>query len=410
MLTCARGASGEAMRFGSDGAAWIAFAACPGFVNNVTGRPALRKPVTRRFIVKVGYVPVVTAVDETKSDLQLYEEAMALADMAEPLGFDSLWSLEHHFTGYSMIPNPVQFLTYFAARTRTIRLGTAVIVLPWHDPVRVAEQVSVLDHYSNGRVILGLGRGLARIEFEGFRVALDESRERFVEYATMILRGLEQGFVEFDGRYLQQPRRDIRPKPLKSFRGRTYAAAVSPESSRIMARLGIGILIIPQKPWDAVAQELTEYRQIYKQVNGGEPLPTIAAGWVFCDKNAARAREMAVKYIGGYWQTAIRHYEMTGAHFGKAKGYEYYSAFSKALEGGVDAATEYFLGLQIWGTPEQCFEKIDDVRKRVNADQFTGVFSYAGMPYEEAERNVTLFAQEVMPELKKLNGIKAEAA
>src|SRR5207248_1302934 len=106
-------------------------------------------------------------------------------------------------------------------------------------------------------------------------------------------------------------------------------------------------------PWEAVAQELGEYRQIYKQVNGGEPLPTIAAGWTFCDKNVDRAREMAVKWIGGYWQTALRHYEMAADHFGKAKGYEY---------------------------------------------------------YETMEKNLNLFAKEVMPELKKLNGAQAEAA
>ena len=205
--------------------------------------------------------------------------------------------------------------------------------MPWHDPMRVAEQVSVVDHMSNGRMILGLGRGLARIEFEGFRVPLGESRERFIESAEMLLEGLEKGYCEYDGKYIKQPRRDIRPKPFKSFKGRTYAAAVSPESARIMAKLGIGILIIPQKPWEAVAQELGEYRTIYKQVNGGEPLPTIAAGWTFCDKSADRAREMAVKYIGGYWETALRHYEMASENFGKAKGYEYYEQMAKASEG-----------------------------------------------------------------------------
>ena len=84
--------------------------------------------------MKTGYVPFVSAVDNSKPDLQLYQEAIALADMAEPLGFDSLWSLEHHFTGYAMIPSPTQFLTYFAANTKRIQLGTSVIVLPWHDP------------------------------------------------------------------------------------------------------------------------------------------------------------------------------------------------------------------------------------------------------------------------------------
>lgn len=361
--------------------------------------------------MKVGGAVIFQNPLNQRSDYEVYQRELKIGDMYEPLGFDSIWSVEHHFDDYTMCPDVLQFLSYFAGRTRNIELGSMVVVLPWHDPIRVAEQVAVVDHQSNGRMLLGLGRGLARIEFDGFRVSLDESRERFVEYAEMILEGLEKGYCEFDGKYLKQPRRDIRPKPFKSFKGRTYAAAVSPESSRIMARLGIGILIIPQKPWEAVAQELSEYRQIYKQMNSGEPLPTIAAGWVFCDENPDRAREMAVKYIGGYWQTALRHYEMASEHFGKAKGYEYYQQMAKVLEGsGKDASTEYFLNLQVWGTPEMCFDKINEIRRRVNANHFTGVFSYAGMPWEDAERNVSLFAREVMPELKKLNGIKAEAA
>lgn len=120
-----------------------------------------------------------------------------------------------------------------------------VVVLPWHDPVRVAEQVSMLDHVSGGRLILGLGRGAGRTEFEGFRIPMSESRERFIEAAQLVLNGLEEGYVEFDGQHYQQPRKDVRPKPERTFRGRTYAAAVSPESVEIMAKLGLGILVIP---------------------------------------------------------------------------------------------------------------------------------------------------------------------
>jgi alkanesulfonate monooxygenase SsuD/methylene tetrahydromethanopterin reductase-like flavin-dependent oxidoreductase (luciferase family) len=361
--------------------------------------------------MKVGGAVIFQNPLNQRSDYDVYRDELRIGDLYEPLGFDSIWSVEHHFDDYTMCPDVLQFLSYYAGRTKHIQLGSMVVVLPWHDPIRVAEQVSVVDHQSNGRMILGLGRGLARIEFEGFRVPLGESRERFVEYAQMIIEGLEKGYCEFDGKYLKQPRRDIRPKPFKSFKGRTYAAAVSPESSRIMARLGIGILIIPQKPWEAVAQELGEYRAIYRQVNGGDPPPTIAAGWTFCDENAERAREMAVKYIGGYWATALRHYEMAADHFGKAKGYEYYEQMAKTLQGhGADAAIEYFLNLQVWGTPEMCLRKIDDIRRRVNADHFVGVFSYAGMPIEDAERSLRLFAREVMPELKKLNGVQSEAA
>jgi alkanesulfonate monooxygenase SsuD/methylene tetrahydromethanopterin reductase-like flavin-dependent oxidoreductase (luciferase family) len=361
--------------------------------------------------MKVGGAVIFQNPHNVRSDYDVYRDDLRLGDLYEPLGFDSLWSVEHHFDDYTMCPDVLQFLSYYAGRTKKINLGSMVVVVPWHDPIRVAEQVSVVDHQSGGRMILGLGRGLARIEYDGFRLNLGESRERFIEYSEAIIDALEKGYMEYEGKWLKQPKVAIRPKPFKSFKGRTYAAAVSPESSRIMARLGIGILIIPQKPWEAVAQELGEYRTIYKQVNGGEPLPTIAAGWTFCDKNRDRAYEMAVKYIGGYWDTALRHYEMASDHFGKAKGYEYYEQMAKTLQGtGKQASVDYFLNLQVWGTPEDCFNKIDEIRRRVNADHFTGVFSYAGMPIEDAEKSLRLFASEVMPELKKLNGAKAEAA
>ena|SRR5271168_2823452 len=102
--------------------------------------------------------------------------------------------------------------------------------------------------------------------------------------------------------------------------------------------------------------------------------------------------------------------EMASDHFGKAKGYEYYEMMAKNLKGNTDASVEYFLNLQVWGTPEMCFNRIDEIRRKVGADHFTGVFSYAGMPIEDAEKSLRLFASEVMPEVKKLNGANAEAA
>ena len=93
-----------------------------------------------------------------RDDREVYTKELALGAMAEPLGFQSLWIVEHHFTDYTMCPNVAQFLSYFAGRTKDIELGLAVIVLPWHDPMRVAEEVTMLDHMSNGRMILGVGR------------------------------------------------------------------------------------------------------------------------------------------------------------------------------------------------------------------------------------------------------------
>src|SRR6266536_517995 len=98
------------------------------------------------------------------SDHAVYRHETAMADLAEPLGFDS----------YTMCPNVAQFLTYMAGRTRRAQLGSMVMVLPWHDPVRLAEEISVLDNLSEGRLVLGIGRGLGRIEFQGFRAEMGE--------------------------------------------------------------------------------------------------------------------------------------------------------------------------------------------------------------------------------------------
>jgi len=351
----------------------------------------------------VGMGVIFQGEGEGRTDRNVYRNELRFADLAEPLGFESIWGVEHHFTDYTMCPDVLQFLTYCAARTHKVQIGSMVVVLPWHDPLRVAEQVVMLDHMSNGRFIFGIGRGLGRVEFEGFGVNQEDSREMFVEAAQMILQGLERGTCEFDGKFVHQKRRDLRPRPFKSFRGRTYAAAVSPESSVIMAQLGIGILIIPQKPWEQVAKELGDYRRVFHEVNGTDAPPPICAGWTFCDENPERARELAYRYIGGYWKTVVKHYELIGDHLTKMKGYESYSEMQRkaSAPGGIDAMTEFFVNLQIWGTPEQCYEKILDVQRRTGAEAYTGVFSYAGMPYDIAEANMRLFASEVMPELKK---------
>jgi alkanesulfonate monooxygenase SsuD/methylene tetrahydromethanopterin reductase-like flavin-dependent oxidoreductase (luciferase family) len=337
------------------------------------------------------------------SDRQVYLNELALADMAEPLGFESIWSVEHHFTDYTMCPDVVQFLSYMAGRTKHVRLGSMVVVLPWHDPERVAEQVIVHDHMSNGRLILGIGRGLGRIEFEGFGVEQGDSRAIFVEAAETLLAGLETGKVEYHGRFIRQAPRELRPRPFASFRGRTYAAAVSPESSEIMARLGIGVLIIPQKPWELVVKELDDYRAVFRDVNGVDAPPPVVSGWVFCDENAERAEECARRYIGEYYRSVIQHYELVGDHLTKLRGYEAYKAIQERIsaEGGADEAIDFFLSLQVWGTPEQCHRKIVDTLERTGGDTFTGVFSYGAMPYDMAEQSLRLFARTVKPELKK---------
>ncbi len=337
------------------------------------------------------------------SDYAVYQRDMKLALMAESQGFESVWGIEHHFTDYTMMPDVVDFLSFIGGACRKVKLGTMVVVLPWNDPMRVAEKMSMLDCMSDGRALFGIGRGLARVEFEGFRQNMGDSRERFVESAEMILQGLEQGYCEYDGKHIKQPKARIRPEPFKSFKNRTYAAAVSAESSQIMANLGVGVLVIPQKPWEVHAQELKDYNDLFLQIHGQAAPRPYVAGWVMCDQDGAKAEALAREYIGGYWRSVVQHYEMSSDHFATTKGYEYYSKLNETIEQmGVDGMAEFFMSLQVWGTPEQCYEKLKDIHARTDACGFTGVFSYAGMPLEIARANQSLFAREVLPQLKQL--------
>src|SRR6201994_7454 len=168
-----------------------------------------------------------------RPDVAVVSDHLAMGDLAEPLGFDSLFALEHHFTGYAMSPSPTQLLAYYAGRTKRISLGTAVIVLPWHDPIRVAEQIALLDVLCGGRCLFGFGRGAASVEYAGFRIPMDEARPRFVEAAQIIRLALREPEFEWQGEYFQIPRTSIRPRPISNPDRRFFVSAVTPESAEV---------------------------------------------------------------------------------------------------------------------------------------------------------------------------------
>jgi alkanesulfonate monooxygenase SsuD/methylene tetrahydromethanopterin reductase-like flavin-dependent oxidoreductase (luciferase family) len=356
------------------------------------------------FLQNPNYMSEVGGGPTGFSDLDVYKNELELAGQAELMGFDSLWSVEHHFSGYTMNPDVLMFLAYMAGRTTSIELGSMVVVLPWHaTPIRVAESAAMLDNLSGGRFTLGIGRGLGRLEFEGLGVPMGESRTRFVESASMIIQGLNDGYIDFQGEHYSQERRYIRPTPVKGFQGRVYAAAVSPESSRIMAKLGVGLLVIPQKPWETTISELAEYRALYEEVQH-EPAPApIVACSVFVDEDGARAADMAYHYIGEYYRTVLKHYELTGTHFEKVEGYEHYAQGARAMrERGEDSAADFYTELQVFGTPDECVDKIAKIAEDTGTDHFLGVFSYGGLAHDEAMRNLGLFNDKVQPRIKAL--------
>jgi alkanesulfonate monooxygenase SsuD/methylene tetrahydromethanopterin reductase-like flavin-dependent oxidoreductase (luciferase family) len=341
-------------------------------------------------------------LDRRVSDADVYRLELGLAAQAESVGFDSVWVSEHHFSDYQLTSQQAMVLSWLAATTNRLKLGTFVTVLPWHDPVRVAEEFSVLDHLSGGRAILGLGRGLGRKEFIGFRVEMGESRRRFKEYSEALLQALETGVMEYDGELYQQPRVDIRPQPMASFKGRTFASAVSPESMEIMARMGVGLLVIAQKPWETTEAELATYRSRYVELNGSEPPKPVLVIVAGVSKDPATIKRMREVHLQRWARSTVEHYEFDNVGFADIEGYEYYGALANNIaRHGIDSFNGFLADLQVWGTPEQVTEKLLSYVQRTDAGGLVVPLVFGGMPEDEACASFELFTKEVMPELQR---------
>ena len=341
-------------------------------------------------------------LDGKLSDFEVYRQELGLAARAEGAGFDSVWMSEHHFSDYQLTPQTPMVLSWLAGQTRHLKLGQMVSVLPWHDPVRVAESYAVLDHLSGGRAIAGLGRGLGRIEFDNFRLAMGESRRRFTEYSEAILEALETGYMQYDGELYQQPRAAIRPRPFASFKGRTFAAAVSPASMELMARMGVGILVIAQKPWETAEAELAQYRERYLELNGFEAPKPVLVLVVGVSRDRHVAQRMRDVYLQRWARSTVEHYQFDNPGFADIEGYEYYGALANNIaKHGLERFNGFLADLQVWGTPEEVTEKLIDYTRRCDAGALVVDMTFGGMPYDEAAANFEVFTTEVLPELKR---------
>lgn len=351
----------------------------------------------------VGILLIFQNYQGREDDREIVRKETAVAELAEPLGFDKLWCVEHHFTDYAACPDNLLFLANLAAKTSTLKLGTGAVIVPWNDPLRVAEKVALLDHLSQGRVSLGLGRGLARVEYDHFGIDMSESRDRFDEAAEMIIAALETGFIEGDGPYYPQTRTEIRPRPLAGIADRLYCVGMSPESVVQAAKLGGRLMVFSQEPWETFATgALTTYRKAFRDAHGRDALPPLTGDLMFCHEDAGRAEELAMEYMPNYFLTIIRHYEIMSDHFKAAKGYEHYATAAEAFrQVGLETTAKVYCSVQTWGTPDMILEKLRRRRELVGDFELSTIVNYGGMPVEMARASLRLFANEVLPELKR---------
>jgi alkanesulfonate monooxygenase SsuD/methylene tetrahydromethanopterin reductase-like flavin-dependent oxidoreductase (luciferase family) len=278
--------------------------------------------------------------------------------------------------------------------------------------VRLAEEIAMLDHMSGGRAIIGFGRGLARMEYEGLRIDQGTARQRFDETVAMVMNAMETGYIEGDGEIYKQPRRDIRPRPVRSLKGRAFCAAGSPGSMVSAAKLGLGRMYLGQpmvaghKPNESILGRVARddaadaWEQTWHETHPGQtPVAPFASNLVFVDESADRAQELNEKYTAAVFAAAVKNYEMTSNHHGSIKGYETYSALVMTPEAAEQAIKDAHKS-SIAGTPQQVLEQLDKVREQRQPQGMMPHLYTGGMPHDECMRSIRLFAKDCLREMQ----------
>ena len=265
----------------------------------------------------------------------------------------------------------------------------------------MAENAAVLDMLSNGRLRLGLGRGLARREFEIFGISMDESRERFDESAPMIIEALKTGFIEGDGTYYKQPARksgpgrsipstgESTPSPLATNR-------LSPQPN--LAHISLCSLIALGKCGCRGSSEVVPYTGNI----------TARSRPRYCSPNSSSAaliwpsaRKKPANIKANSFESNFYHYEFLGDHFKTIKGYDaYQQKIEIARSAGHEGAVNGFMKAASWGTPDKILRGLEDRRDLLGNFEVNVSFRFGGTPYDISERGLKLFAKEVLPVLK----------
>jgi alkanesulfonate monooxygenase SsuD/methylene tetrahydromethanopterin reductase-like flavin-dependent oxidoreductase (luciferase family) len=358
------------------------------------------------------------SVPPQASDAECLMGAMAIAELAEPLGFDGIWAPEHFGTPYGMCPNPLQALAYFAGRTERVTLGTMVAVVPWWHPVRLAHQIAYLDIISKGRFeTIGLGRGVAKKEFDALGVPREEARDRFSETLDILKLAFTQERFSYDGAIFKIPEMSIRPAPLTpNLFDRIFGSAASPESMEILARRGLVPLFVGNKPIEEAGKEVRKVNT-FRAEEGFGPCQPKNVLMMYCvpDKGG---EERADEWLLMANRDVNVHYGFADpSNFAGVKGYESYAARQASATAVLDEVAAgklaekkdqpkmpgYHPSNLMFGTPEQVYERIKAAQEACSFSEITILSNFGTMPYDVALESTKLFAAEVLPALQKLD-------
>jgi alkanesulfonate monooxygenase SsuD/methylene tetrahydromethanopterin reductase-like flavin-dependent oxidoreductase (luciferase family) len=286
----------------------------------------------------------------------VFARALQRIEIMDKEGYDAVWLAEHHFSSFSVCPSVHLMGTMAAARTTRLRIGTGVSLAPFYHPLRLAEEVALLDVLSGGRVNWGAGRGFARVEFENFGVPPEESTARFHETVEIVLRAWSEERLSFAGQHYRFDGVEVLPKPLQQPHPPVWMAATSEPSLEWAAGRGFSILMDPHAAHADIGRKRRFYAERLAAAGfsmEGRELPV--ARLVALGDTAAQAAEVARR--GAQW--------IVDSYFG-ARHRPVGIADPNAP--GVDPVQRYLDEVILHGTVEAVFEQILRLREEIGLD------------------------------------------
>ncbi len=337
-----------------------------------------------------------------KSELQVVREQLDCMRAAEDMGFDSIWAPEHHFTEYGFCASPMVTLAAISSVTRRIRLGSGVVVLPFNDPVRVAEESAMLDLMSNGRLELGVGRGFQPVEYRGFGIDQSKSRDVFREALEVIVRAWTEDEISFKGKHFDIPPHSVRPKPLQKPHPPIWVAAISEETFALAGQLGFNLLcsLVYGFKQEHTAQLLTSYRDSLRA--RGPDLGQREIGalcMVYCADSTHQARQDFAGPVLWYFRT-IANYVAPPASQQSIHGYEAYGHIRYAAR-TVQWDELLATGAVICGSPDSCIQQIEELQQRYGFTQLLCWTRLSGLDHRKVLRSMELMQRHVIPYFKR---------
>ena len=340
----------------------------------------------------------------TVPDSQCMDDTLYMGELVEPLGFDSIWATEHYGSAYSMQPNPLQYLAYWAGRTNRVDVGTAVIVAPWWNPVRLAHEISMLDILLRGRRLhLGIGRGISPHEYASLGYPMEESHKYFYDVinAIRVADGAER--FEFQGDVYNIPPTSIRPQARhKGELTKNIKVAFSTEASaKLAAENGLGQMFVAGDDVIEMINKVQRFNKIRKDLGLPPDQPTTLL-WMYCAETAEEAEEGWV-YFKNQGIAAQHHYfDWNNPGYEGIRGYEEYLLRQNADISPAEARLAARRATQPIGTPDTIIEKIKTMQQTISMEKVVIHMMYGGMPRERAEKSLRLFAEKVLPEVQSM--------